>query len=170
MTRFRRPGKTIDYKQWDILLGLSASISANVLLGGGILNFLEPATILRIVCGGALVMFDATKQVGDGADFGYALGVVSSDAAASGVGALPDPLSEAEYPWLYWHTFHLEAQVAAGEEGLGSSVYRMPAFDSGSMRKMKPGQALVMLLDCGGFQGAPVTVIELEPCRVLIGT
>ncbi len=122
--------KTIDFKQWSNIPGLIASISTDQLLGGGILNFAEPATVLRMICGGGLIRFDSTKQIGDRFDFGYAIGQVSSDAAALGVTALPDPLSEPEYPWLYWKTFTLESQSAADDDAYGGSVFNLPAYDS----------------------------------------
>ena len=168
-TRFR---KTIDFKQWSSIPGLSTTLSTDQLLGGGILGFTEPATVLRMISGGGLIMFDSTRQLADRFDFGYAIGVVSSDAAALGVTALPDPLGEPEYPWLYWHPFSLRSEEASTEASdfLGAAVYRMPAFDSRSMRKMKPGESLVMLLDCQGAFGAPATVVSLESVRVLLGT
>ena len=168
--RFQSSGRTIDFKQWTSVPGLSTQVAADGLVAGGALAFTEPATILRMLGGGDLVLFNASKQADDSGDFCYAIGVVSSDAFAAGVASLPDPTSEPDYPWLFWHFFSLESQITLGTDSLGLSSYRIPPWSSKAMRKMKPGQSLVMLLDVQGMTGAPTTIIELSPIRVLIGT
>jgi len=170
MPRRFRAGRTIDFKQWDGLPGLKTGFSADGIGLGGSLAFTEPATIMRMICGGGLVAMDETRQVGDRADFTYAIGIISSDAFAAGTTAVPDPTSEPEYPWLYWTSWSMNAFAADGDSALGSSVFRLPPWQSQAMRKLKPGQSLFMVIEGTGFQGAPVVDVDLEQVRVLIGT
>ena len=165
----RRAGKTIDFKEWNAIPGLETQATTDQVIATA-LAFSFPASILRMVGAGGLVMLDETKQVDDIASIGFAIGVVSSDAFTAGAGSLPDPLGEPEYPWMYWTRTTLHSFVAAAEEGLGSTVYRFPPFDSRSMRKIKPGQSLVQVIELGGLVGAPTVVMDLESTRVLIGT
>ena len=64
-----------------------------------------------------------------------ALGLVSTDAFLLGSTALPEPLDDADYPWMFWRSVVLESFLAAGAEGEGSSVYRIDV-DSKAMRKV----------------------------------
>ena len=164
----RRPGKTIDYKQWVSIPLIELISASSQTVQGASIAFAIPATILR--CRGQLsVAMDETKQVGDLISIGLGLGIVSSDAFAAGAGSMPDPSGEPEYPWLWWAEFRLESFVAAGEEAWGTTA-RQVEFDTKSMRKVKPGQSLTWVVQFGGVAGAPVTNLQLMQTRVLIGT
>ena len=161
-------GRTIDFKAWDILLGLDTSISSNVVSQGGSLAFTGPATILRMYGQESLYFFDATRQVGDKMDLTYAVGIFATDAVAAG--ATADPADEPEYPWLYWSAVSLRCTLTLGDPSLGVSVVRVPAWSSRAMRKIKPRESLVGLLQSTNTTGAPVTEIVMGSARVLIGT
>ena len=163
-----RPAKTIDYKQWDSMPTVQIAGAAAATHQGGAITFNVPATILR--CRGELLMyFDATKQVGDLMIVTAALGIVSADAYTAGVGSMPDPAGEPEYPWLWWGEWRLDSIVAAAEEGAGLTVHRV-SVDTKAMRKIKPGQNIAWIFELGGVVGAPATIIEQTQTRVLIGT
>jgi len=165
-----RRGKTIDFKQWQALPGLVTTVAAaQTFLGSGALNFLQPGTILRVHCPNLLVMFDATKQVGDEISVSMGLGVFATDAVAAGAASMPDPANEPEFPWMMWDQFALKAELAAGEEALGSSVIRR-SYDIKSMRKIRPGQTLTWVVQTGTVTGAPQTLYHMNTNRVLFGT
>ncbi len=165
-----RRGKTVDYKQWISLPGLSDSTSTNELINATAIDFQVPATILRIRGSGGLIMFDETVQAGDEIDIGIGIGIVSTDAFNAGVASLPNPLGDFEYPWLYLAQQDLVCTVAIGDQALGSTTYRFPDVDTRAMRKIKPSQALVYVFESGGAAGAPVTNLKFPTLRVLIGT
>ncbi len=112
---------------------------------------------------------DETKQVGDIFALVLGLGIVSTDAFNAGSGSLPDPSAEPEYPWLWWDEIRLEAFVAAGEEALGSTHQRI-VLDTKAMRKISPGQTLVLVGQITTATGAPVTALDVGGIRVLFGT
>ena len=86
---------------------------------------------------------------------------------AAGAGSLPDPGSEAAYPWLFWkqHQFVYQLPTSDGDE-IDSSV--RVAFDSRSMRKIKPQETLAFVSEYTDVSGAlPMTVFGAA-VRVLV--
>ncbi len=162
----RRHGKTVDYKQWDGLPAISLLLVANATVQGAALSFTSPATILR--CRGQMVAFmDEGQQVGDKARIAVGLGIISTDAFNGGT--VPDPASEAEYPWLYWHDFQLGSSLAVGINNEGSSSYRFEV-DTKAMRKIRPGESLCWQAQYVDGTGTPAVDLQMAQTRVLIGT
>ncbi len=166
--RFIRQGKKIDFKSWAAIPSLQTGFSTETTIIGGSLAFSGPATILRCR-GGILARLDATKQVGDLMKVTTAIGIVSSDAFAAGAGSVPDPASEPEYPWLWWNSFTLSSQIAAGTDDFGLSV-RAVEVDTKAMRKIKPGESLLWVMQSSASAGSLATSIFFEQTRVLVGT
>ncbi len=164
----RRPGKTIDFKQWRSIASTNFTGSVNAVFVGPRMDFVDPATILR-ARSKYMVLFDPTKQVADQMTVTLALGVVSTDAAGLGSTAMPDPVSDSDYPWLWWGTTVLESQIAAGEDAFGSTV-QLVEVDTKAMRRVKPKQSLVWVAEMSGAAGAPVTKVFMHQTRVLVGT
>ena len=164
----RRFSKTIDFKQWTSIPTVRSTLTADSTLLGGSLAFAVPATILR-VRGYVSGQFDSTKQVGDRIDLTWGFAVLSTDAVSAGPTVLPDPGDEPNYPWLWWMDMDLESHIAAGEEAWGTTAQRYEV-DSKAMRKVKPGESLVGLVQARGAAGAPVTIVHFGETRVLIGT
>ena len=161
--------KTIDYKQWASAPGLITEISTNVSQPSGSLGFSVPGTILRWRSYWSC-MFDQTMQIGDLMVLTYGIALVSTDAVTAG--ALPDPAGEPEYPWVYWEEMRLDAFVAGGSltnNSWGPSAQRYEV-DSKAMRKFKPGQSIVAIVQSTDASGAPVTLLDIGQLRVLIGT
>ena len=165
MARFQ---KVIDRKEWSNTLVSAFSTAVAQTNVGGTLLFLGPATILR--CRGFVqASFDATVQVGDRMNIAFGLGVFSSDAVTAGAGSLPDPFAEPEFPWMWWGTMRLSAEVAAGSQSWGTASQRLEV-DTKAMRKIKPGQSLAWVSETSGPVGAPTTDVTFGITRVLIGT
>ena len=169
---FRRAGasraKKIDFKQWDALPSISLALDTATTIIGGSFAFSIPATILRIR-GMLLVTLDNAAE-GDDTFLTAALGMVSSDAAALGATAMPDPGSEPEYPWLWWASIPLFAtQSITGVDPSFSTVSGAARLevDSKAMRKVKPGESLIWV-----FQGTDTVLKDLDvgQTRVLIGS
>jgi len=162
--------KKIDFKSWSLLPGLALEASADAIVGATGLSFSEPATILRIRSSGGLFMFDASAQAGDKMTLALGIAIMGTDAFASGVGAMPDPVVEFEFPWLWLWQGDLRATVTAGDQADGSTTLRIPTIDSRSMRKVTPRETLVLVAEFANAAGAPVTILEMPPIRVLIGS
>ena len=164
---FPTRGRKIDFKQWDAAPGIitEASTTGNVLSGS--LAFSIPATILRWRSYFS-VMFDETAQVGDRGIYTYAIGVFSTDAVAAA--EVPDPAAEPEYPWVFWTEMRLDAFQTLGPTGGWGSQAQRYEVDSKAMRKIKPGESLVALIQVTNLAGAPNALIDMAQLRVLIGT
>ena len=94
-------------KHWHVIAGVSLSFTVDVTGLGGGLALDGPWTAIRML-GEYTIGPDAAPAAGDQCTIGVGIGVVSSDAFAVGSTAMPDPVGEPEYPWLYWaeHDFH----------------------------------------------------------------
>ena len=162
-------GRVLDMKQWSDVPRSTASIAtATTTLGAGVLAFAEPATILR--CRGFFqASLNASQQVGDTIALTIGLGIVSTDAATVGAGSMPDPGGEPEYPWLWWGSMFLRSYLAVGVNAWGISAQRLE-IDTKAMRRVKPGQSLVVVVESAGVTGAPTTDLDFGQIRVLVGT
>ena len=167
MARFQRPAKKIDFKSWTSILELNLETGVAGTFSGASLAFTGPATILR-ARGFVSARMDETQQAGDIMRVIFALGVISTDAFVLGPTAFPDPGGNPEYPWLWWGSMHLESHAAAAAQAYGISNQYMEV-DTKAMRKMKPGESLVWIVQTAGPAGAPVTQITFGQTRVLIG-
>jgi len=143
---FTRPGKKIDFKQWDAIPSLSTEVSTDVTTLGGAISFAIPATILR-ARGYVQAIFDETQQAGDEIIFTAGLGIITTDNFDGGVTGVPDPAGEPEFPWLWWGQIKLEAFAAAAENvwalSLGREHFGYPmvsgvATESLIMSRSKP--------------------------------
>ena len=156
-------------KAWVILPGdmIQSSATGTKLFAGSI-AFSSPGTILR--CRGRISgTFDETAQVGDFLTTTFGLGIVSTDAATLGATAMPDPSGDGDYPWLWWETMDLRSSVAAAPTAYGPSAKELE-IDTKAMRRVKPGQSLVMVMEHSSASGAPVTEFDMARLRVLIAT
>ncbi len=158
-------------KHWHFIASAIDNFTANGAMLGGSLALDGPWTVLRML-GEYLIHFSqgGTIVVGDTATIGVGIGVVSTDAVAAGAGSMPDPNTEAEYPWLYWaqhFVVALTANPAQVQDGVG--VVRR-SFDIRSMRKLKPRESLVVVLDYFDNGGAPPVTVEFATTRVLVAT
>ena len=165
-----RRGKTIDFKTWFGMPSLRQSFSTDgTRLASGSLAFSSTSTILRVRTPEIMAFLDNTQQAGDIIDLTFGLGIFSTDAVTAGAGSMPDPQVEADYPWLWWGSIHLEGDAAASFQGLGTSVVWIHP-DTKAMRRVRAGQSLTWVVEAGQASGAPTTILFVGQSRVLIGT
>ncbi len=167
---YRRPGRKIDFKQWDFIPAIELTTTVSGTFSGGGLAFTIPATILR-ARSRIIAFFDATVQVADTIDVGLGLAVISSDAFTLGATAFPDPLSEPEYPWLWWTDISLRAEeTGAATNRAWGTASQLLSVDTKAMRKIKPQETLCWVMQTSNVVGAPTTRVDIQRTRVLIGT
>ena len=123
------------------------SAAGSVLIAN--LPFEEPTTIVRTrgVVSVRITAYGLDVDV-HGA---FGIGIVSAEALAVGVTAMPTPLRDADWGgWFVWRSFafHWEFQSAAGER---MASYEME-IDSKAMRKITPNEALVVVAESGSSQ------------------
>ena len=112
-----------------------------------LLTTLTPAhggeTVVR-VRGLLTGVLKTASAVGDGGFGAFGIGVVTSSAAAVGVGSIPTPLTEAGWDgWLLHQYYALNSSVGAGGPVEGFHL----ALDSKAMRKMTADDRLVFVND-----------------------
>jgi len=155
-------------KRWAGLPGVNFLLNAAGTQGVASIAFTEPGTILRMI-GEYTLAFNVAPTALDAAKVTLGLGIISADAFAAGTTALPDPAGNPEWPWMYWAEHQMfAAGSAADPAGEAASVRRF--FDSGSMRKVKPSENLVFIVQYSDLTGTPPIRFMQGQVRVLIGT
>ncbi len=130
------------------------------------LLFTETRTILRML--GEFVIGPTAAPVdGDGVEMSVGFGIVSADAVGVGSTAMPDPSQEPEYPWLYWSSHPFFFRSTDVQQALGTGVVRVP-FDVRSMRKVKPREALISVVQYVNSGGNPPMTAAVGQTRVLV--
>jgi len=154
-------------KHWHAITGVEISMTSSAVFAGGSLALDGPWTAIRML-GEYIIGLDAAPTAQDACQIGVGIGVVSSDAAALGATALPDPITEPEYPWLYWTNhrfFFTSTDLLANVMG----AVRVP-FDIRSMRKLKPRESLAVVVEYSDIAGAPAMQFSMSTTRVLVAT
>ena len=83
------------------------------------------------------------------------IAVVSTKAITAGVTAIPNPLTNIEWPWLWWDSALVGNEVitAVGVQSIGNTNR---VIDSKAMRKIPPASTLILVLESGpALEGAP---------------
>ena len=159
-------GRPRKEKQWGFIPG------GHLLLTGagtsivGALNFSSVQTVLRLI-GEYVIGPTSAPAALDQADICFAIGKVSSDAFAAGAASIPDPSAEPEYPWLYWacHAFNFSG---TDPEGGDSSARVRKVIDVKSMRKFRPGEALIYVVQYVNGVGFPPMSVDIPNIRCLL--
>ncbi len=156
-------------KAWDAVPGFTQAMTATGTFALATISFVRPTTIIRML-GEYLISptGGGTFAADDRATVTIGLGRVSSDAAALGASAMPDPAGETDYSWLYWaqHQFNYFA-AGVGDSGLAGASVRVP-FDVRSMRKFSPRESMVFVFEYTSINGAPPLTIDASATRCLL--
>jgi len=143
----RNPSRRV--KTWSLgpeNVDLSQSGSgAQLWSAGGQLANETQITILRLRGFQKITLLTATAA-GDGFFGATGFGLVTNEAFAIGVTAVPSPLSEEEWDgWLFHTYWGVQAAVAAGVDTFGTSFNL--EIDSKAMRKWSDGYTLIGIND-----------------------
>ena len=160
------PGGTRQRKHWhgtinttQKFVGASTGILANFPID-------SPATILRTL-GQVLLSASETDTVaGDQCAVTLGLCVVSTDAFTVGASAMPDPASEPEFDWLWWHSSQFFIPATPLGRSLGE-VDRV-TIASKAMRRVSHSEQLVLLGEYVNIAGSPPIDVSAG-IRFLIG-
>ncbi len=155
-------------KEWNGIPGGTAIFTTNATAILGSLASLVANTVLRAI-GEYVIAPTVAPAAADHCIVTVALGVVSTDAAALGATAMPDPFDEPEYPWLYWANHDLFFGDASMESGSAAASVRRE-FDVHSMRKLKPGQSCALVAQYVDVAGAPPVTLSMGQVRTLFAT
>ena len=165
----RRTGGTRKAKTWGSMPSINLALVGDGTSAGGNIAFASHFTVLRMLFE-YIVGPTGTITAGDQAKVTLAIGVVSTDAAALGATAFPDPAGEPEYPWLYWadHMLHFPSAGAPLEPGGGGQNAVRKTGDIRSMRIVKPRETLTWVVQYSDNAGTPPITVNLGQTRVLL--
>ena len=155
-------------KHWHFLAGSVNSLTGDTTILIASLALDGPFTVLRML-GEYTIGLSAVPVAADTARVCVGIGVVSTDAAALGSTAVPDPDAEPDYPWLYWRSHPFNYPSAASEPASEQSGVRT-TFDVKSMRKLKPRESLALIAQYVDVSGAPPLTLASGVTRVLVAT
>ncbi len=121
------------------------SASSLLILGlGAAAN--ERLTVTRIL-GDLMFQLRTVVALGDGFQFTWGIGLVTSDAFAVGVTALPNPQDDMDWGgWLMHGFLPLIAPTATIGDSAGWQIVRIP-IDVKAQRIMSPNEVLFMVVD-----------------------
>ena len=140
--------------------------AANTFLGGGLAFGDAGNTIMRMI--GEYILMPATAPVvADAADVTIGIGFVSGDAFTLGASAVPDPVSEPEYPWLYWKVHPVRfGSTDLDPSGMAGTV--RATFDVKSKQKAQANHTLAFVVQYADFVGTPPLTLLVGQTRVMI--
>jgi len=165
---FRSSGSRMT-KQWNGLVEAAAGFTGSVTTLMTSLIFTSAGTVIRTLCEYTIVPTPGgTFADGDHVTIGIGLAVVSGDAVTIGSTAMPDPVDDPGYPWLYWqqHKFLLNGTPIGS--AIGANVRH--SWDSRSMRKLKASEALALIVQYKDVVGAPPMTVLNSQVRFLLAT
>jgi len=164
MANQRRSGRRTDYRWSGSTFAFPAVATAN--LTQIIFNATAATTLMR--SRGAVLLSLIDQAVGDQKVVGLGLIVVTEAAVAAGGSALPSPISVPEAEWV-WHQYvPLQSQTVTEDPSTGEGTARI-IIDSKAMRKMKPNESLVLVLDAADLAGS-VSAMVTGGIRALSGS
>ncbi len=168
MARRSFSGGTRMTKEWGGISGSRQTFTADGTALVGSLAPARPSTVLRIL-GEYTVHPTAAVAAGDAAVISVGIGVVSSDAAAVGSTAMPEPFGDQAFPWLYWgsHAFSFPSTTQDPSHLAGSGRF---SIDVKSMRRLKTRESLVWVADYFDFSGQPPLTLVGSALRVLLAS
>ena len=141
---------------------VSASANSSVLFGDSSQAIIDDLTLTRIR-GNLLAQLTSVTTALDG--FGrIAVGIcnVSENAAGTGVGAIPTPITDIGWDGWIWHTqFSLISLSAVEADVRGGGTYR-EVIDNKAMRKVHATDVLVAVAEMADEVGAASVQLRLQ--------
>ena len=122
----------------------AATVAFNTLMTEVQLETQGKPTIARIR-GQILVQTDVSAQVAeDKCHVGLGIALLDARAVAAGAASLPGPLTNVEFPWMWWHSAEIAVGTNTALEQIPTNFDRI-TVDGKAMRKAAPGHLLVLV-------------------------
>ncbi len=158
---------------WNQFVGGSFAQTGNgTIVGPGLspVTGVQAFTLVRIR-GEVLVHLEGTLAADDNVRLAIGLGVFSTDAFTLGDTAMPDPLDDASFSWIWYWSGHLLMPGAAtsatwDQATTGTAAVRMP-IDTKGMRKIKNGETLGFVMQYADQTGTPPVGWDFGATRAL---
>ena len=143
--------------------GVTTKSTGNLFATG--VEFDETVTLIRSR-GMFMAQFDAAA-INDVVEVGIGMGVYSADAFAIGQTAMPGPLTDPDWDWVWYKTFVFGPALTATQSELGIPQNLWGEIDSKAMRKLKSNQVVGWMVERVVLAGAGTIDIGLS-CRHLL--
>jgi len=111
---------------------------------------------------------NGTFAAQDAARLTIGLAIITADAAALGLTAVPDPDDEPDYDWLWWYSTTVQFEGSADAPGQEIALTNRIRLETKAMRKVKPQMAVVMIGQYVDVNGAPPMSVSAT-MRFLVG-
>ena len=149
-------------KSWELLLGLGADFTADVIATGGTLTPAEKITVMRTM-GQILIAPTASVVATDECSIAVGIGVFPTSLSTGS--QFPAPQTDLSFPWIYREdfSFYFTAVADAGEEPRALRT----KFDIKTRRIVSPGQRIVLLVQYVNVSGNPPMTASVGPVRML---
>ncbi len=164
----RRAGRRTDYVWSGLAAG--AAVMGSITTGTaiqGIISF-DLAGTLRRIRGEVQAMFTTAAAANSMKVLAVGLIMASSDAVVAGATAIPSPATDLKAPWV-WHGFLLLARTATTEGQDSFMTSARLSIDSKAMRRVKPNEDLVFVMDPVDLVGTEGAQLQLA-VRALIAS
>ena len=158
--------------EWNFIPGSEITMTADNTFVTGASFAATTRFTLRRLRGKITFWLESTLAAGDQVQVGVGIGVFSTDAVALGATALPDPLGEPGYPWLWWSDYRLFVVGSLSpveNQPLQSAQSREVEIDSKAMRILRPGQSIAMVVQYSDVSGTPQVSFVQGRLRLLLG-
>ena len=156
------PGNATSWRQtgWDVGPGgpapTSITGSGAQILGSGISALTDGLTLVRVR--GFIEIVMELGGVGEGFTGAVGLCVVTDDAFAVGITALPSSITDmSDDVWMYHRFFSLHAGAVSATAAL-ARIHESWEVDSKAMRKIPQGKTLAMVLEVTEIGTADATI------------
>ncbi len=134
--RTRSPRRSVSWVDGPEATELAFSATGTQIWTSGVVTTLGEITVVRIR-GRFNAFVTAATSAGDGFDGAVGIGIVTSQAFGSGIGAVPTPLTELEWDGWMWHNFfNVRMITGTASDGVNavSAVFDVE-IDTKAMRK-----------------------------------
>ena len=142
------------------IVSFGASIGPTKAILSGGLVLLEPALTLVRTRGAFVLSMLASGGATNEVTGAFGMIVVSSDAFAVGVTAVPGPLTDIENDWVVYEPFALSSEATNPAADSQISNWKRQ-FDSRGMRKLKFGEVLAFVIEAVQSDATTGTVLRL---------
>ncbi len=144
------------------------SSSTTAVIGSGISPTVGTLTIRRIR--GVLEFLQITGAgTGEGFHYAAGIGVASQDAFLAGVAALPNPLDDMTWGWMWHHIGNVRMVTATIADGVnGSSVHERVEIDGKAMRIL--GENDIVFMSVQAIEAGTATMDVFGNTRLLFAS
>ena len=158
MARNFRANQAKQVVEWVSLLASNLNLTSDGTAIGGQIFTPNTRVTIRRIRGILNLTLEGTLAAADAVRIGMGLAIVNTDAAVLGATAMPDPLGEAEFSWMWWTEQFLFMPAACtsatwDQPGGFGPASRQIEVDTKAMRMMKPGQSLVWVVQYANSTG-----------------